>query len=96
MRRLPRSRHRKRPSFHCPPSLLYFLLLLAGLFFLTDLVVGLAVTFLAAFFSPNTVSQFFENSGVGAVRTMGPDIVILFLRESQFTAATLTAITQPF
>ena len=54
----------------CLPFLIHFLLL-ADFFFLTDLVVGLT----AAFFVPNTVSQFFENSGVGAVRTMGPDIV---------------------
>ena len=53
-----------------PPSPTYFLFL-ADFFFLTDLVVGLT----AAFFVPNTESQFFENSGVGAVRTIGPDIV---------------------
>ena len=63
-----------RPSYYCPPSSVYFLLL-ADFFVLTDLVVGLTAAFVAAFFVPNTVSQFFENSGVGAVRTMGPDIV---------------------
>ncbi|MBC7855447.1 MAG: hypothetical protein IAF94_18620 [Pirellulaceae bacterium] len=50
------------------------LLVLGRFFFLTDLVAGLTAAFLAAFFEPNTVSQFFENSGVAAVRTMGPDI----------------------
>jgi hypothetical protein len=56
------------------PSPNYFLLLAAFLF-LTVLVVGLTAALLAAFFVPNTESQFFENWGVGAVRTIGPDIV---------------------
>ena len=55
----------------CPPTSIYVFFLADFFFFLTDLVVG----FTAAFFVPNTESQFFENSGVGAVRTMGPDIV---------------------
>ncbi len=62
------------PSFSCAPSANYFLLL-AVFFFVTDLDFGLTVAFLADFFVPNTESQFFENSGVGAVRTIGPDIV---------------------
>jgi hypothetical protein len=68
-----------RPGRYCVgvsiPAGFYLLLLLADFFFLTDLVVGLTAAFVAAFFVPNTESQFLENSGVGAVRTMGPDIV---------------------
>ena len=49
-------------------------LFLAGFFFLAGLADDLTAA-LAAVFLPNTLSQFSENFGVGAVRTMGPDIV---------------------
>lgn len=56
------------------PPLLYFLTL-AG-FFLAGFTFAFTAALEADFFLPNTLSQFSENLGVGAVRTMGPDIVV--------------------
>lgn len=57
----------------------YFFPFLA-FFFLTGLAEDLAD--LAAFLVPNAFSQFSENFGVGAVRTIGPDITWGLLHES--------------
>ena len=61
------------PNPYLPPRFLVFLLLvflLSTAFFLGDA----AGDFGAAFFLLKTLSQFFENPGLGLDRTMGPDM----------------------
>lgn len=62
-----------RPDYFFLPFLAFLAAFFAAL---GAAFLALDLAGLAAFFLPNTFSQFFENVGVGPVRTIGPDIVV--------------------
>ncbi|MEX0713687.1 MAG: hypothetical protein WD278_15210 [Pirellulales bacterium] len=59
---------------------LFFFFLVAA--FLACVRLLVPADFVPACFFPNTLSQFFENSGLGPERTIGPDIAWQLLKKS--------------